>query len=439
MFIYNLLSKSGPKLISSVIAVLLGVILVPVILANENYDDHNRAKRYTARDFASNYLNSCEPNAILFTNGDNDTFPLWYAQEVEGIRTDVRVINLSYLSTDWYISQQKKQAYDGLPVPFSYNYSQFMPGKRDIVYIQQRFNEHIELKKLVEYIGSDDPRTKEPRYDDADIMPSDKIKITVDSALVMQKRVISNKEANKMVKEIKWQIPSTHLRKNHLMVLDLLASNNWERPIYFAITVGMSGYYNLQDYFRLDGMAYKFVPIKTKIEGSYQFGSINTDVLYDNLMNKFKWGGINNPDVYLDENNNRMLMNLKNNFSRLADALIEEGKIDSAITVLDKTTELMPKELVPYNYYNLLIAHSYYKAGANEKANEIINILTVSIIENLNYYLSLPNRFGDKMTEERERSLGMAQEVLRTLAENEEEELFEEINAKFKQLILKYQ
>jgi hypothetical protein len=439
MFIYDLLSKYSPKIISSVIAVLLGTILVPVILANENYDDHNRAERYTARDFASNYLNSCEPNAILFTNGDNDTFPLWYAQEVEGIRTDVRVINLSYLSTDWYISQQKKRAYDGLPVPFSFNYNQFMPGKRDIVYIQDKFNKHVELKKLVEFIGSDDPRTKDQRYDNADILPSNKIKITIDSALVLKKGIISEKEANKMVKQIEWKIPQNYLRKNHLMVLDLLATNNWERPIYFAITVGMSGYYNLQDYFRLDGMAYKFVPIKTHIEGSYQFGSINTDVLYDNLMNKFKWGGINNPDVYLDENNNRMLMNLKNNFSRLASALIDEGKIDSAITVLDKTTELMPNEIAPYNYYNVLIAQAYYKAGASEKGNEIINIITETIIENLNYYLSLPLEFSSKMTEEKERGLAMAQEILRTLAVNKQDELFKEINTEFEQVILKYQ
>jgi len=439
MFIYNFLSKYSHKIVSSVIAVLLGVILVPTILANENFDDHNRAERYTARDFASNYLNSCEPNAILFTNGDNDTFPLWYAQEVEGIRTDVRVINLSYLSTDWYISQQKKQAYNGLPVPFSFKYNQFMPGKRDVIYIQDNLNKYIELKRLIDFVGSDDPRTRDPRYDNADIMPSNKIKITVDSALILQKGVVSEKEANKIVSEIKWEIPQSYLRKNHLMVLDLLASNNWERPIYFAITVGMSGYYNLQDYFRLDGMAYKFVPIKTHIDGSYQFGSINTDVLYDNLMNKFKWGGINNPKVYLDENNNRMLMNLKNNFSRLANTLIEEGKIDSAITVLDKTTELMPNNLVPYNYYNLLIAQSYYKAGANEKANKIVNILTNTIIENLNYYLSLPPKFGNKMTEERERSSAMAQEVLRTLAVNKQEKLFNEINAKFEQIVLKYQ
>ena len=440
MFIYNLLSKYSNRLISSTIAVILGVVLVPFILASENYDDHNRANRYTARDFASNYLNSCEPNAILFTNGDNDTFPLWYAQEVEGIRTDVRVINLSYLSTHWYISQQKKRAYDGLPVKFSYKYEQYRPGKRDMVTVKDIIKKPVELKELIEFIGSDDAITKDQRYEDVDIMPSNKIKFTVDSALVMKNGVIADKEAKKMVKEIRWDVPNESIiRKNQLMVLNLLASNNWERPVYFAITIGLSGYYNLQDYFRLDGMAYKFVPIKNRIEGSYQFGSINTDVLYNNLMNKFKWGGINNPDVYLDENNHRMLMNLKNNFSRLANALVDEGKIDSAITVLDKTKELMPKELVPYNYYNLLIAQAYYNAGANSKGNEIVKIFTDVVLEKLDYYLSLPQKFYNKTKEERESNMALIKELLRTLYVNDQEELFKETQAKFEQLLLKYQ
>ncbi|MBN1251022.1 MAG: DUF2723 domain-containing protein [Bacteroidales bacterium] len=437
--IYELFNKFSPKILSSIVSVIIAIALVPTIMAFENYDDHNRSGRYTARDFAKNYLNSCAQNAILFTNGDNDTFPLWYAQEVEGIRTDVRVINLSYLSTDWYISQQLKKAYNGLPVPFSYKYEQFMPGKRDVVYVQDILNKRIELKELVQFVGSDDSRTKDARLGNNDFFPSNKIKITVDSALVLKKGIISEKEADKMVSEITWDIPQDYFRKNHLMVLDLLANNNWERPIYFAITVGLEGYYNLQDYFRLDGMAYKFVPIKSHVEGGYQFGSINTDVLYDNLMNKFKWGGINNPKVYLDENNSRMLMNLKNNFSRLANALIDEGKIDSAITVLDKTTELMPNELVSYNYYNLLIAESYFKAGANEKATDIIRILSDNVNQNLNYYLSLPVKFVSKMGSEKERTLAMAQEILRILAVFKQDELFKEINSKFEETLIKYQ
>jgi len=438
LMLFELLKKYLPAIVSVGLAAVISFISVPVLFATENWDDHDRSGRYMAKDFAANYLNSCEPNAILFTNGDNDTFPLWYAQEVEGIRTDVRVINESYLSTDWYITQMKQKAYESEPVPFSFTKEQYGPGKRDVVYVQDRINKPTDLKQIIEFIGSDNPKTKDQRYGNEDFMPVRKIKLPADSNTVINNKVIKPYEADKLENELHWEIPREYIRKNELMILDLLATNNWQRPIYFAITIGQAGYYNLQEYFQLDGLAYRVVPIKTTHENG-QLGRINTDVLYEKLMHTFKWGGIDKKGVYLDENNRRMLMNMKNNFARLANALIHEKKRDSAIVVLDKAIELMPNNRVPYNYYNLLIAEAYYRAEATGKANEIIKIVADKTGEEINYYFSLPKKFQNDLGKDRERSLAMAQEILRLTKLYKQEELFEEINSKFEGIILRYQ
>lgn len=438
MMLYELFKKYIPATVSVGLAALLSLISVPVLMASENWDDHDRSGRYMACDFAYNYLNSCEPNAILFTNGDNDTFPLWYAQEVEGIRTDVRVINQSYLGTEWYITQMKQQAYKSAPVPFSLTKEQYGLGKRDAVYVQDLIKKPTDLKKIIEFIGSDNPKTKDPRYGNEDFMPTRMLKITADSATVVNNKVIKPYEAKEMVNELSWEISRDYIRKNELMILDLLATNDWKRPIYFAITIGMQGYYNLQDYFQLDGLAYRFVPIKTKSDKS-NIGRINTDVLYDKLLNTFKWGGIDKDGVYLDENNRRMAMNIKSNFARLANALIKENKKDSAIMALDYARKLMPNKRIPYNYYDLLMAEAFYRADAPKKANEIINVIADKTGEELSYYLSLPKRFQNQIDDGSQRSLAMAQEILRLCTLYKQDVLFKEINEKFEGIIMKYQ
>lgn len=436
LLIYELLKKISPALISAGLSSILSLLAVPVLMANENWDDHDRSGRFTAVDFASNYLNSCKPNAILFTNGDNDTFPLWYAQEVEGIRTDVRVINLSYLSTNWYIDQHKRQAYNAAPTPFSMKYDQYMPGKRDVVYVQDLTKESTNLKEVMDFVASDDARTKVQMRDGEfeDFIPSKKVWIPADSLKILAKGVVEPEDASLIVPKLEWDVYGNYIYKNQLMVLDLMATNNWERPVYFAITVGNDGFYNLQDYFQLEGLAYRVVPIKTKSE-AYEMGHINTKIMYDNLMNKFKWGGIENSKVYLDENNRRMLMNMKNNFARLASQLIDEGKKDSAVAVLDKCEQIMPNTRIPYNYFNIFIADAYYRAGKTDKANEIMKTLANITSENLKYFLTLPPKFSNRISGENEHYLAVAQEILRTLARNKQEKLFEETSALFQKVM----
>lgn len=438
LMIYEWLKKVSPAIISAPAATVLCILAVPALMASENWDDHDRSGRYTALDFAKNYLNSCKPNAILFTNGDNDTFPLWYAQEVEGIRTDVRVINLSYLSTHWYVDQHKRQAYEAAPTPFSFTYDQYMPGKRDVVYVQDLTKEPTNLKEVIEFVGSDDPRTKVQMRggDFEDFIPAKRVWIGADSADILAKKVVEPEDAKLIVPRLEWDVYGNYVYKNQLMVLDLMASNNWERPVYFAVTVGNDGYYNLQDYFQLEGLAYRVVPIKSQSQ-AYEMGHINTRIMYDNLMNKFSWGGIDKPGVYLDENNIRMLMNIKNNFSRLASKLLDEGKKDSAIAVLDRCEQIMPNERVPYNYFNIFIADNYYRAGKTEKANEILKVLANSTTEKLNYFLTLPAKFSGRTDNETEHHMAVAQEILRTLARNQQEALFDQINTQFQNVLVK--
>jgi len=402
------LTETGGAIASFVVTLLL----VPTIMGAQNWDDHDRSNRYTARDFASNYLESCEKNAIIFTNGDNDTFPLWYAQEVEGIRTDIRVVNLSYLSTDWYIDQMKQKAYESDPVPFSFTKEQYALGKRDYVFVEEKTKDYLDLREVMKFVGSDRPEAQVATQGGMmlNYVPTKNLKISVDSALVIKNGVVKQKDAGQIVKEMKFTLNESYLHKNSLMVLDLLGNNNWKRPVYFAITVGPENFLNLEKYFQLDGLAYRIVPLESDNKDG-QIGRVNTEAMYENLMKKFKWGGIDNPKVYLDENNLRMVMNLRNNFARLANELLTEGKKQDAIAVLDRCIQKMPNNIIPYNYYNLLIAEVYLKAGENKKATDILDLLAKSSLMSFKYYTTLDKDKKNFIDRDMEREGAIYQEI----------------------------
>ncbi|MCY1721819.1 DUF2723 domain-containing protein [Prolixibacteraceae bacterium Z1-6] len=391
------LKKYIPETIAAGATGVIALLLVPGIMAAENWDDHDRSGRYTARDFGSNYLETCKPNGVIFTNGDNDTFPLWYNQEVEGVRTDMRVCNLSYLQTDWYIDQMRRKAYESDPLPFSLRSEQYRTGTRDMVYViddPRIKRDYIGLKEAVDFIANDNPATKLQQADNAAYIPKKLIKYKVDKEAVIRNKVVRPEDYDKIVDEIVIDLSGKNmLSKDEMMILDLLATNNWERPIYWAITVGRSKYMNLQDYFQTEGFAYRFVPIRSESSPQQlQFGRVETELMYNNLMDKFKWGGMNNPDIYLDETNTRMMTNIRNSFNRLASALIEEGKKDSAIAVVDRCNELIPHEIISYEYFALNLADNYFKAGATDKGVEMIEKAFDNFNDELNYYFALDTK-----------------------------------------------
>ncbi len=408
------------------------LVLVPGIMASENWDDHDRSHRYIARDLAFNYLNSCDENAIIFTNGDNDTFPLWYIQEVEGVRTDVRVCNLSYLQTDWYIDQMKRKAYLSDPLPISFTHNQYQTGSRDAVYLFDRIKEPTDLHEALEFVASDDPRTKRiPDYNERiDYLPTRSFKLSVDAEKIKANNVVSEVDYDKIDSVINIRIDKSMILKNELMVLDMLATADWDRPMYYAVTVGSDSYAGLQNYFQLEGFAYRIVPIRTKNDDG-QTGRVDTERMYDKVMNLFRWGGYNDPRVYLDENILRMAMNIRNNLTRLANALLDEGKTEKAVAVLDKTMHELPAETVPHNYFSIFIAQGYYKAGELEKGDKLMNDLASDNLHELNYFTSLNDSKLRSVSYEMERNIAIYYEIVRMARQFEREDLVLNINNEY--------
>ena len=407
--VIDALSKKINTKNSAVIGTLICLLLVPSLMAKENWDDHDRSDRYTARDVAINYLNSCAPNAIIFTNGDNDTFPLWYAQEVEGIRTDIRVVNLSLFNTDWYIDQMKRAAYDAAPIPSQMSWDKYKQGTRDYVIIKDNGKGYVDVKSVVDFIASDNDKTKGMTRNGqkADYCPTNKLKLTINKKDIIRKGIVHANDTSRIVDEIKWDLKGGSINKNEMMVLDILANFNWDRPIYFAITVGSENFMGLEKYFQLEGLAYRFVPYLAKSDDG-QTGEVATDIMFENLIHKFKWGNMQDPNIYLDETNMRMTMNFRNNFARLADALIRKGDFERAEIVLDRCIEIMPNEAVPYNYFNLPIAEGYYKIGKDEKAKKIISILTEIYFDELQYY----NAVDEKILSKLQRDYQIANQII---------------------------
>ena len=435
------LKKYLPDAASAAVSVGLALLLVPVLMAAENWDDHDRSNRYTARDFGSNYLNTCAPNAIIFTNGDNDTFPLWYNQEVEGVRTDMRVCNLSYFQTDWYIDQMKSKAYQSEPLPISFTHDQYVQGKRDVVYLMEdpRLKGSVELKKALEFVKDENPRTKLEQADYASYIPSKKLYLVVDKAAVIKNKAVEPQDYDKIVDTLKIDFSDKHyISKDELMVLDMIANNNWERPIYFAITIGRDKYLNLQDYFQLEGLAYKLVPIKTSSDGGINMGRVNSKLMYQNVMENFKWGNMERPDVYIDENNSRMMMNIRNTFDRLAETLVEEGQNDKATKVLDRCIELIPHKVVPYNYFSMMMAETYFKAGQPVKGKEIITTIMTDYKEQLDYFFKLKKPMRNSVDEEIQRILYFMREMSMICTRNNQPELLKEVSTSFNSYLERY-
>ena len=388
---------------------------VPVNMAAQNWDDHDRSGRYATLAHAKNYLNSCAPNAILFTYGDNDTFPLWYAQEVEGVRRDVRIVNLSLLLGSWYIDQLKRAAYETPAVPISFNHEQYRESKRDIVFIMERYKQ-ANLKEVIEFVASDLPQTKLSGYGEPlDYVPTRKVIIPVDSAKVIANGVVKPEDAGKIVKQLEIDLKGNSLNKSQLMVLDIIANADWERPVYFGIGMGTDAYMGFEKYFQLEGAAYRLVPIETKDAEYFDYGRIDSDILYDNLMNKFEWGNIKDPKVNIDyfHDNTIAVMKYRNTFLRLAEQLYKEGKNDKAIAALDKCMEELPLSQVPVDNTLLNYIPLYYQLGATDKANHLLKELAENNYQTLKYTNSLSPKFARMASIQQEE--GISIQVIRML------------------------
>ena len=384
------LSKS-PAMAAAATAVCMGI---PAIMAAQNWDDHDRSHCYLPVDFGYNMLIGCKPNAVLFTYGDNDTFPLWYNQEVEGVRTDVRVANLSYLHGDWYIEQMQRKTYQSDPLPLQTTFDKYYNSKRDAVLVYDKIAEPINLHQAVDFMLSDNPAAEVPSPFEpnarANYIPSSNLYLPIDTAQVAATGTIARERMHLATDTMRWRVGKRMVTKEGQVILDMLANNNWERPMYFGTTVASETYHGLDKFFDLEGMMYRVIPANLP-KSRWGLGSVNVNDMYDNLMQKYRFRGLNHPKIYIDENKYRIVASYRNMFSRLANALIDNGENARAVEVLDRCLELMPTTTIPLNYYVLQMVEAYYRAGNNERALSLSNAMMEQTTDELRYNLTVLN------------------------------------------------
>ena len=385
-----------PRTVSAVVVTII-CLGVPALMAQQNWNDHDRSNRYTCRDFGQNYLASIKPQAIIFTNGDNDTFPLWYNQEVEGKGTDARVCNLSYLQTDWYIGQMKRAAYQSAPLPISWLPKDYVSGKNEVLWVEDMLQKPLDVKTAMDFVLSSDSSTK---MKGEAFIPTKQLFLPIDAKEVIKTGTLSANRAAEIIPQINFDL-KRRLTKSELMIIEMLKENKWKRPIYFAVTVGNDYYLGLEDHFELTGLAYRIMPIGVKGAGS----QVNVDEMYNNMMNKFKYGNINDPRVYLDENTLRMCNTHRSMFSQLIGALMAKGDTVRASKALDYCNKMIPGTTVRHDYISTLLADYYYKLHKPAQGNAIMDAVAKDCVENLDWYLSLDveqrnsvsNRIGHNM------------------------------------------
>jgi hypothetical protein len=402
----NKLLQSFVKNKISIPLTVLPLLLVPLLMAFENWDDHDRSNRYTAQSLSKAYLDSIEEgvDSMIFTIGDNDTFALWYAQEIENYRTDVRTINTSLIATDWYIDQMKRRSYNSSPIPSQLTHKQYAYGVRDYVKHEALIDStRWDIKDFMNWISSDHPRTKYsyllnqygadleniPEFTQNMIYyPTNKIRVSVNKKNVLESGLVKQKDSDLILDYIDIDLPITGLYKNQLLMLDILANNNWKRPIYFS-----GGSYNDSDYIwmknflQLDGLVYKLVPIKTEINKNnpYELGRIDADLMYP-IVKGWEWGNSDSDNIYHDPETRKNSISFRGNLHRLALELMNEGKNNKAEEILDLSISKMPIDY--FGFYSLMEPYisSYYRLESFQKGDDLFNKLSKKYQENLDYY-----------------------------------------------------
>ena len=403
-----------PKLAAPIVTVLC-VLAVPLLMGYQNWDDHDRSGRYTANSTAKAYLASCQEDvgSILFTIGDNDTFPLWYAQEIEEYRTDIRIVNTSLFATDWYIDQMKRKAYKSDPIPSQLTHDKYAYGTRDAVYYQKvdevfdkKLSENIwDIKDFMNWISSDNPQTKFrfivekgggdiSQYSESNLdivyYPTNKIRIPVNKQNVLASGIVKQKDAHLILDYIDIEIPKSALPKNRILMLDVIANNDWKRPIYFSGgSFDKAEYIWMKDYLQLDGLVYKLVPIKTKNENSFEIGRIDTELMA-NIVDKWEWGNASSSNIYHDTQTRSQGLSFRSNLARLMETQLEENKIDAAKKTIEIAMTNVPFEHFGFYAFVEPFVDGYYKVGNTDKAHELFDKLKNVYQERLEYYASVP-------------------------------------------------
>jgi hypothetical protein len=377
---------AGPVLIAG------SLLAAPILMGFQNWDDHDRSDRYTAVAMAKSYLSSCDKNAILFTIGDNDTFPLWYAQEIEKFRTDVKIVNTSLFMTDWYIDQMKMKSYESAPLPISFKHSEYVGDKLDYVAHIPKIETRWDVKDFISFIKNPKSTVEMQNGQTIHFYPTNKIRIPIDKNTIIKNKVVSPQYNDSIVSAIDIDIKGNALYKNRLMMLDLIANNNWKRPVYFSGgAFDPDDYLWMKEFLQLEGMVYKLVPIRTplpKDASQMDMGRIDSEVMYNKVM-RWDWGNSESNAIYHDPETRRNSITYRMNLSRLMNQLIKEGKKEQAKNIIDLAMSKMPVD--KFDYYSLVdpFAKGYYEVGEKAKAQQLLSKLIEKYTENLNYYSQL--------------------------------------------------
>ena len=432
------LYESIQKYIAPKIAgpIIIGATLLaaPVLMASQNWDDHDRSNKRTAVAMAKAYLDSCDKNAILFTIGDNDTFPLWYAQEIEHFRTDVKIVNTSLFMTDWYIDQMKAKSYESDPLPISFTHEEFVGDKLDYVAHIPKIETRWNINDFISFIKNPKSTVGLQNGQTIHFYPTNKIRVTVDKDLIIKNKVVDPKYNDSIVPYMDIDIKGSAIYKNRLMMLDILANNNWKRPIYFSGgAFDDEDYLWLKSYLQLDGMVYKLVPIKntpSKNGGPMDMGQIDADKMY-NIVTKWDWGNSESDKIYHDPETRRNSITYRTNLSRLTNKLIEEGKIDKAKNIINLAMTKLPLE--KYGYYSLVepFANGYYKVGEKAKAQDLLNKLVAKYRENLDYYKTLTAADQTDLAIDIITDIERYRSLLQVMRENKDDSFYEKHKTTF--------
>lgn len=382
-------------------ATAIAMACAPVLMAAQGWDDHDRSSKMVPHDIAVSYLESCAPNAILFTYGDNDTYPLWYAQEVENVRPDIRLVNLSLFDTDWYINNMKRKVHDSEALPLSMKPSQYVSGVRDVMYYQDyKIAESVELKQIVDLLLSDNESDKVALSDGSksNFIPTKNLKLTVNAQDVINTGTVPAASADKIAPAMEWKFNKGYVTKGTLAFFDILAHNNWKRPIYFCSTVPSSQFNGLDNYLYSEGLALRLLPLKQdSLTNAEQTGDqpINLDPMYNHVMNKFKWGNVKTA-TYLDSQSADDISIFKNIFNNLTTGLIKAGRLEDAKKVVAKYEEVMPTKI--YGIRTMMsvptMAQNLYVLGETEKANQLIKKSAEYIQKEITYLADVSKSKG---------------------------------------------
>ncbi len=433
--------KIKPKLAIPIVLASTA-LAVPVLMGSQNWDDHDRSNRYTAQSMAKMYLDSCDENAIIFTIGDNDTFALWYAQGIEGYRQDVRIVNTSLFQTDWYIDDMKKKAFDSDPIPSQLSHDKYKYGSRDFLFFQKTRKDTINIKDWMDFVANDSKKTQvelESRQW-VNTFPTKVIKIPVDKEAVLQNGIVDPKDADKIVPNIYITLKGDVIYKNRLLMLDVIANNNWERPIYFSGgAFGDDDYIWMKEFLQLEGVLYKLVPIRTPLDKNnpYEMGRIDGDKMYNIVMN-WKWGNSGDSAIYHDVETRRNGITYRSTLSRLANVLIEEGQNDKAENVLDLAMEKMPVDY--FEFYSLLepFILYYYQINKIEKARAVYQSVVRHYQEHLFFYSKLSYNKQEAIGDEIFSDLGRYRGLLDVLASFDNQEYTVVEAEKFNEYLQKF-